>query len=205
MEINKKGKARLVYKVFSAVEGSEYDGFFCLFETHDSFWGYRIEKAIPKCGVSIFLGSTDKANRRYINCDQLYEFPKTVHFEKLETRYKLRELRAVLESLRTGRRRQSIVNGKFFEIENYDSITPEQRRNRRIPEYHQQLKEAKALRERAILQNDRKREKELTQMIDEINYKLGYKETVNPGKYKKQLKDTVTNTKPLPGGSCTPK
>ncbi len=198
-------KVLAVHKMFLATEGGEYDGFFCAFETNDSFFGYRIEKNIPKCGVSIFLGSRKKANRRYINCDRLYEFPKVVHYEKLETRYKLRELRSVLESLRTGRRRQGLVNGNNFEIENYGSLTPEQRKNRKVPEYHQKLKEAQAQRERAVLQNDRKREHELTEVIDELKYKLGYEETVIPENYKKQLKDTVTNVKPLQGGSCAPK
>ena len=194
-----------VFKMFCSNKPSEYDAFFCIYEAKDSFLGYTITKDMPQKGVKIYLGNKKPTNIRYINCDHLYSFPKSVYYQKINTRYKLKELRDVVEILRVGKESHRIIDGKKCEIKDYDSITEEQRNNRKDPQLREELKTLIAKRERAIMQNDRKLERELSAKIGEINYKLGYKETQNPEKYQIQLKDTVTNVKPLRGGLCTPK
>lgn len=198
-------EARVVFKMFMPPEGSMCDGIFCVYETKDSFFGYRIEKDPADYAIQIFIKKKKPEDIRYINCNELVEFPKSFHYEKLITRYKLKELRDATELIRVGKAKQRILNGKAYEIKDWGSCTEEQRKNRRNPEYHERLKKAISLRERAIMQNDKEAEKEFTKQIDELHHLLGYRERVNSGKYKKQLKDTVTNTRPLPGGACTPK
>ncbi len=163
------------------------------------------ERSLPKCGIKIYLGAKKPDNLRYINCEQLHEFPKTIYYEKLVTRYRLKQLRAALNKVDRNKKRQPIIKGLDYEIKDFDTVTEEQRLNRKNPEYHQQLKEAHVLRERAIMQNDRGAEKELSKTIEELKDKLGYKDRVTPEKYQKQLRDTVTNAKPFRGRSCTSK
>ncbi|MBR3861622.1 MAG: hypothetical protein IKM84_07055 [Oscillospiraceae bacterium] len=144
-------------------------------------------------------------NERYINCDQLCEFPKTTYYKKLSTRNRLKELRDAIELIHVGKKRQYIVDGKAYEIKNYGSVSAKQRQNRRNPEYHQKLQNARLLQELAIMQNDRNKAEDYAKIVDELNHKLGYRDRATHGKYKIQLKDTVTNPKPFRGGSCIPK
>ena len=198
-------EAQKVFKMFMPPDGALYDGIFCVYETRESFLGYKIEKEPTDFAVQIFIKKKKPENIRYINCTELIAFPKSTHYEKLVTRYKLKELRDAVELIRVGKAKQRIINAKAYEIKDYGSCTEEQRKNRRNPEYHEKLKRAKSLRERAIMQNDKEAEKKLSKEIDELNHLLGYRERQNTGKYKKQLKDTVTNARPLPGGACTPR
>ena len=192
--------------MFAPPEGSTYDGIFCIFETKASFFGYKIEKEPANFAVRVFLKKKNKPeNTRFINCDELIEFPKSIQYEKLVTRYKLKALREAVAVIHVGKQKQRLIDAKAYEIKDFGSCTEEQRRNRRNPEYHEKLKKAKSLRERAIIQNDKESEKMLTKEIDELNHLLGYRERPNSGKYKKQFKDTVTNVRPLPGGACSPK
>ena len=197
-------RVKPVFRMFQAPEGYECEALFCIYETYDSFWGFKIEEEVPERGVQVYFGKRKPANIRYINCDHFYQFPKNVHYEKIFTRYKLKELREAVVGIQKSRANTGVLKGDKFEIKDYDAITPEQRQNRKNPELHKKLKDAIGKRERAIIMNDSKTEKELTEIIDDLKAKLGYKDP-NPQKYKLQLKDTVTNSKPFQGGSCTPK
>lgn len=196
-----------VSKIFSAPEGLDCDAIFCIFENSHAFLGYKVEENEPRHGIKIFIGKKSPKNQRYINCDHLYEFPKNMYYKELETRYDLRELRRVTANFRKGKviRNRNIINGDAFVTNNSKPITPEQRQNRRNPEYHKKLKESIALREKAIIQNNKKAVAELTRIIDELNNKLGYYNAIDSCKYKIEMKDTDTNIKPLQGGSYTPK
>ncbi|MBO5570152.1 MAG: hypothetical protein J6M64_08470 [Oscillospiraceae bacterium] len=194
-----------ISKIFSAPEGLDCDAIFCVFENPHAFLGYIIVENKPCHGIKIYIGKKIPKNQRYINCDHLYEFPKNIYYTELTTRYDLRELRRVTGIFRKGIVNRNIINGDCFVSMNSKPITPVQRQNRKNPEYHKKLKESIALREKAVIQNDKKAVAELTRIIDELNNKLGYYDTNTPGKYKIGMKDTVTNTKPLQGGTCTPK
>ena len=196
---------REIYKMFHSPHEGDCDGFFCIYETRDAFWGYKIQKEPGHFAAKIYLAKKKPSCVRYINCDRLYEFPKTVKYEKLFTRYRLKELRDALDNIRVGKVEGRIINVKDCEINDYDTTTPEQRKNRQNPEYHDRLKKAKMKLELAVLQNNKEAEKELLATIDELNAKLGYRDTQRIGKYQKQFKDTVTNFKPMEGGACIPK
>lgn len=197
-------KARAVYKMFLSQDEDDYDGFFCIYESLDSFFGYRIQKEKPQWGICISIGEKEVGGTRYINCDQMYEFPKKIRYKKLETKYNLRDLREVIKIIPVKGIKHKIIDGKHFGIKEHGSFNSEKYKNRRNPEYHRKLKEARILQERAIMNNDKDAVKKYDAIIEELNDKLGYHERRNNG-YKVQMKDTVTNLKPLRGGSCTPK
>lgn len=79
-------EARVVFKMFMPPEGSMCDGIFCVYETKDSFFGYRIEKDPADYAIQIFIKKKKPEDIRYINCNELVEFPKSFHYEKLITR-----------------------------------------------------------------------------------------------------------------------
>ena len=195
----------VVYKMFLAPKNADYDGFFCVFESKDSFFGYIIEKEKPDLGITMYLGKKNEKNLRYINCDHLVEFPKTTYYTRLITRYNLKELRDASEILHVGKAKQRILSGKSYEIKNYDTLTLEQRYYRKDQQLHQELRKAREAKERAIINNDREAEESAEKKIEQLNEKLGYRDTVSQDRYKLQLRDTVTNPKPLEGGLCTPK
>lgn len=189
--------------MFCPPPGVFCEGVFCVYETSKSFWGYKIERKPSRLSAKIYLGKKHPKNIRYLNCDSIYEFPKTVRFTNLETRYKLKELRKVVLAFSAKAQGQRWIEVDMCEIPDYDSCTKEQLENRKNPMYHKKLKDAIARRQLAAMVSDKDEVRKQEQIIEKIKKAMGYHDRVNNNQ--QQYMTKVNNTKPYQGGGCSPR
>ena len=193
-----------IFKMFRVPENKEIEAFFAVFETNSAFWGFQIGKKVSEFNIQVYLEKKKPSNLRYMNFDFLIEFPKTVYYQKCQTRYHLDKLRDLVINAFHEKTESCSLSAKTCEIKNYDQITPEQRENRRNPEFHKRLSDLVKKRDLAVLQNKKGLITELEIQIEGIKLSMGYIEQKS-NRYKPSLRDSVTNSKPIRGGGCTPK
>ena len=191
-------------KVFHAPSDEErFIAFFCIEEDKKYFHGYLISKEKGNYSIKLNIGTNKNPEIVYIICDSIYSISKTIRLDRLFLNYSLNQLRDTASIIRAGGAKTRCLDGRKFKLKN-PVCNPQQLANRRNSRNHEQLHDLKQKEELAGINNDIQAKKRISQKIDSLTYSMGYQETASV-REACSFAERVTNPKPLPGGSCTPK